>query len=325
METKLNIFGIKILIESNEEIAQWLKNDYGTYITQNLDQINLKFYLINQASDYSTLPKLKAKTYHDNYIIYDSNDIRFIDFLGKALTIYNSKTKEIKSYCQDINKLYQIFELSFESLLGEELDKIGFNRIHCLSLEKNNQATLILLPPGGGKTTLALKFLNHSDIKILSQDIALYKKNKLYGLNFYWGVRVGESSLQGRLVINSNGVKKLLVNPKNFNLAKTALPKNLILGQKVSSNDSKIKKVNKLKLFWPLFKSTVLGLELQQSLAYFLLRNYKDGFSKIKIGFSRLKTIISLIKKSSTYCFEMGRDIQKNYKTLDNFINQSGL
>lgn len=323
MEINFKIFEINIMVDAPIEVADWLRHDYSKYLVANGDSADLKFILFLTAFDYNQLPESQAKIYHSHYIVYEKKGLRFIDFFGQGLAIYRTKEEIVEFYCPDKNFLYEIFELAFESLLGEALDKIGFHRIHCLGLAKDGQATILLLPPGAGKTTLALKFLNHPQIKVLTEDIALFKKGRLYGWHSRFSVRQGETNLPGRLIKNCEGIAKILIDTNNFNLAKEAKPANIILGQRVLSPKSEIKKISRTKLFLPLFKSMVLGLELQQSLAYFLLRNYKDGFSKIKIGFGRLLALIILLAQTKSYYFEIGDDIEKNYQTLKHFFNQN--
>ena len=321
METKLNIYGIKIIVSSDKEIAKWLSHDYSYYLDNTITTSNLKFDLRFEKPDYSSLPKIKATAYHDNYIIYDSKKIRIIDFFEKALAIYDTKNKIVKISCLDKDKLYEIFSLSFDSLLGEELDKRGFHRIHCLGLEKNGKAILILLPPGGGKTTLALKFLKSKNARVLCEDTLLFKKGKLYSLHFRWGVRNLNYS-KGRIMRTENYGTKLLLDTKKLNLAKTAKPALILQGIRLLSEDSYIKRVNNLKLFMPMFKSMVLGLELQQSLAYFLLRNHREKVSKANLGFSRLSALFSILGKTKCYEFGLGKDIEKNYALLEKFLDR---
>lgn len=320
MQTKLDIHGIAILIDSDEEIAKWLVHDYKNYITDKIDKPHLRFNLFLKNFDYQNLPKMVATNYHDDYIIYDSNNFRIIDFLGQALSFYKVKDKIIDIYCDNQDQLYEIFCLSFGSLVGEELDKKSFHRLHCLALEKDNQATVLLLPPGAGKTTLALKFLNHNRINILSEDILLFKNGRFHNLNFRWGTRDMSWSDHGRLIKKEKHHNKILLNSKDFNISETAKLGSLILGRKTLSSENEIKKVSKFKLLMPLIKSMVLGLELQQSLAYFLLRNYKDKFDKFGIGLSRLLALFSVLLRSQTYEFRFSGDIEENYKELEKFI-----
>lgn len=320
MEIKLEIKGVKILVIADEEITSWVSHDYSYYISSGFNSYDLKFNLFSSDYDYAKLLKLTAKLYHDDYIVYESKNTRIIDFFKEAISFYNIAKNEIDIYSSDKDYLYEIFYLSFDSLLGEELDKKGWHRLHCLALENSNLATLLLLPPGGGKSTLALKFLDNQKIKVLAEDMVIFKNEEFYGLHLRWGIKDESFAGQGRLMKRKKYQNKILLNIRQFNLANYAKPGNIILGQRISSLESKLEKISKTKLIWPMFKSMVLGLELQQSLAYFLLRNYKDVFLKSKIGWGRLIALANVLLKSRTYVFYIGYDIDRNYNTLNDFL-----
>ncbi|MDO8669456.1 MAG: hypothetical protein Q7K65_04140 [Candidatus Buchananbacteria bacterium] len=329
MITKLLIHGVGISIEAEEEISSWLNHDYIRYIKPELepDAVKLKFKLIEEQPNYSDLPELIASTYHNDYIVYENKSSRIIDFFGQALAIYNlsGRLKSVEIQSSTRSKLYEIFCLAFETLLGDELDKIGWHRIHCLALEKDGEGTVVLLPPGAGKTTLAMKFLENTRVKILAEDLAIIKNGELRSLHFRWGTRDLETDLDGRLAESGHSPTKKLFNPDPAELAVSARPKNLIMGKRISSARSEIKNISKIKIIIPLFKSMVLGLELQQALAFFILRNFKDGFFKFSLSFSRLTAMIKLIMKCQTYEFLIGNDIEKNYETLSSFVQPKKL
>jgi hypothetical protein len=322
MQTRLNIHGVRVSIDSNEEVASWVKHDYSFYVVESTGGFDLSFQLSVSSYDYSRLPHLTATTYHDDYIVYDNGDIRIIDFIAGGVSVYDTKKKTINIYSQDVDQLYDMFYLSFESLLGEELDKRGFHRIHCLSLDVAGQASLLLLPPGAGKTTLALKFSSTPDVKILSEDMVLYKRGVVHGLHFRWGVRDKSYQDQGRVMRRSKYHDKILLDAKKFSLVRQSSPHHIIIGQRVLSGKSEIGQVSRARLLLPMFKSMVLGLELQQSLAYFLLRNHKDIFTKLRFSLGRLRAMVSIIAKSKTYKFNIGYDIDHNFDVLNEFIKK---
>lgn len=319
-EINLNIHGLNIKIESTKRIVSWLEHDYGRYIS-NKDMNTIKFNINVGMPEQGMLPEMVAKKYHDNYILYEKKNMRIVDYFGKAIIFYNTNNAEVNIFSKSEDFAYEVFADAFETLVGEKLDEKGINRIHCLALEKDQKATLLLLPPGAGKTTLALKFLGDKAIGVLAEDMVLYKKGKLVGLNFRWGTRE-KRDRKSRLMKNYMHQNKYLIDSRTLNLSDWAEPHNLIIGRRISSNKAIIRRTNKVSTLLPLFKSIVLGLELQQSLAYFLLRNYKDAFSKAVIGLFRIKTMLEILMKSRTYEFFIGSDQESNYKKLLDFVKQ---
>lgn len=323
--THLKIFEVTVTITSPTEIAAWLKHDYHRYLaTDRPSKPNLTFRLFAKPGDRHRYVGLSAQSYHRDYLVYEKKDWRIIDFLGQALSIFNKKTKETEIYCRDLDHLYEIFYLAFESLVGEELEKNGFIRLHGLALEKNGRATILMLPPGGGKTTLAMKFLRHPAIKVLAEDILLFKQGKFYGLNFRWGVRESEidKNFDQRLMKRQREHNKFLIDTKNLPLAEQATYGHLIVGTRQIGQDCQLKKVSKFKLFRQTFKPLVLGLELQQALAYFLLGNLGDYLFKSKLVFSRLIGLSRIIFHSKCYNIFLGDEVEKNFQALVAFLDQ---
>lgn len=323
--TYLQIFNVTVKIISPTEISDWINHDYHRYVALfNPKEPELVFNLQNVSADINRYGNLITKSYHKDYLIYEKENLRIIDFFSEALSVFNKKTRETYIYCPDLNYLYEIFYLAFESLVGEELERKGYIRIHCLALEKNNQASILMLPPGGGKTTLALKFLKHPEVKVLAEDILLFKNKKFYGLNFRWGIRSDDcDQFEKRLMSRRKENKKYLIDTQKLSLAAEAACGNLIIGIRQIGQDCQIIKISKLKIFKQMFKPMVLGLELQQSLAYFLLNNPFDHFSKFELIAKRLFNIIRIIANSKCYNIYLGHNIEKNFQTLDKFLNKT--
>ncbi len=322
MTIKLKIHGVAVGIDCPEEIGGWICHDYSRYLSDQEEKPRLNFFLSLAEKDRREFSGAVASLYHDDYIVFDLPGLRVVDFFGRALSLHNLKQKRVEIFCSTPDYLYEIFYLAFESLLGEELDRAGYHRLHCLALERNGRATILLLPPGAGKTTLALKFLAASDIKVLAEDMVVFKRGWFYGLQFRWGVRHNIGELSGRLMKREKNFDKTLIDSGRLNLADKAVCGKLILGRRVLGTDSRIESVFKTKAFLPLFKSMVLGLELQQSMAYFLLRRSKDFFIKAGIGLGRLSALLGVLHGNDVYRFDLGDDIEKNFITLKDFLKK---
>jgi hypothetical protein len=59
------------------------------------------------------------------------------------------------------------------SRIGEHLEARGLTRLHALALTGGQGAVAVMLPSGGGKSTLALRALREDGVKLLSEDSPL--------------------------------------------------------------------------------------------------------------------------------------------------------
>jgi hypothetical protein len=101
----------------------------------------------------------------------DSGRTRRIDYCDGAAAIYDFSRETGALYCPREERLHELGYLAILSRVGEALDRRGLHRVHALGFEFGGQGGLLLLPSGGGKSTLALELLAASSrLGILSDD-----------------------------------------------------------------------------------------------------------------------------------------------------------
>ncbi|MGQ9633526.1 MAG: hypothetical protein ACUVXB_04710 [Bryobacteraceae bacterium] len=66
--------------------------------------------------------------------------------------------------------VYEAAYLFLLSQLGESLDARRMHRLHAVDISWNRRAVLVMLPMGGGKSSLTLEMLKHPRFQILSDD-----------------------------------------------------------------------------------------------------------------------------------------------------------
>ena len=63
------------------------------------------------------------------------------------------------------------------------LDRRGLHRIHALGVVVKNRAVLVMLPMGGGKSTLGLHLLKHPEVQILSDDFCTTRLGRIINIH----------------------------------------------------------------------------------------------------------------------------------------------
>jgi len=69
--------------------------------------------------------------------------------------------------------LQEIAYLFILSTVGRYLDSQGIHRVHALGVSYQNRGILLLLPCGGGKSTMALELMRRLGFSLLAEDTPL--------------------------------------------------------------------------------------------------------------------------------------------------------
>jgi hypothetical protein len=210
--------------------------------------------------------------------------------------------------------------------VGEELDKKGIHRIHALGISVSNKAVLIILPMGGGKTTLGLELLKYDDVTLLSDDTPLITKD---GQVLPFPIRIGvckeaasKLDIPSRYLRNFNRSKygpKILIDIDYFK-DKISDPCKLavvFIGERLFSSDCQIGRIPKYKISRVLIINGVLGLGLPQLLEF----AFTPGRKKImRFFFSRFGLFLKLLKKIEGNLLLIGREPSVNASILYRYL-----
>src|SRR6202011_3105060 len=103
-----------------------------------------------------------------NAAIYDRGNVRFNDYQGEALAIYDFASEQGEVWSENADLLYEITYLLCLSRIGEIHDLRRIHRVHALGIAVGDKGALVLLPESGGKSTLCMDVLPYPDTRLLS-------------------------------------------------------------------------------------------------------------------------------------------------------------
>ena len=326
---KLSFYGFCIEIKPDDaSTLEDLRMDFSHFITEKGIPV-VSFFVFAEPPDYSQLPPLRASFYTPRNICYKQRDLSFIDYFGKGLTVVDNRQNTYKIYCPERHLRHEIVFLSILSLVGRRLDDRGMHRIHALGVEAGSKAALVLLPSGGGKTTLLLELIKDKRIKLISEDSPLIERS---GRILPFPLRIGvsypdkprdvpESCLH--LIERMEFGKKYIISMDYFKgrVSQGALePGFIICGVRCLGKDSMITPLSKYKAFTELIKNSVIGVGLYQGLEFLLQRGVLGLLQESGVILSRLGNCLKLIFRAKAYLFVIGCDREKNAETLSKFL-----
>jgi hypothetical protein len=110
-------------------------------------------------------------------IVYKDKDVKIIDYFGRGVVLQEDLKRVYHIYSRERNLLQEVFYLLILSVFGQFCDQKGMLRIHGLALSYHDKAVLLVMPQGGGKSTMALAMLQQEDVKYISDDDPIFDRD----------------------------------------------------------------------------------------------------------------------------------------------------
>ncbi|VVB54318.1 Uncharacterised protein [uncultured archaeon] len=322
-EFMLNVHGVGVRVEGPAKIVEWLRHDYG-YFEGVASGVKLTVKADVAVPDLSKEPDVSASLYHEDYVAYDSGGIRYVVYFNGAFCVYEPGNSLMTVTASDLSVLYDVLHTALESKLGDLLDGKGLHRVHALAFTVDSFPVVVLLPVGGGKTTLALALLKREGVRLISEDTPLVSRDgRIFAFPSRLGVRNRDEakSFEGnvRTFQRAGHGEKTLVSAEAFSdkIQKEAGPPYvLILGSRRSKGGLVFSPSGKFAALPRLLKNMILGLELPQALAYFMGLSFRENLSRLPSFWGRGVAALRLLNYSSIYSASFGSDIDQSVDML---------
>lgn len=325
-----SFYGTTIQFDSeNEKLLEDIQRDFSFFKTTAVKAwITIKAY--NRPPPYKILPAMQASYVSPRNSCYYYKGIKYIDYSGYSLVIYDKKSSVCDIYSGDYELLHEICYMAALSLINEKLDKRHIHRVHGLGLAVDNKAVLILLDIGGGKTTLAMGlFTSGENIKLISEDSPLLNPQ---GEVLPFPIRIGVCPQEvppaipkkyQRYFAREESGPKILIDIEYFKekiCHNPCQPSIIIIGRRVLGREPSIKAASKYLALKEFLKNSVIGLGLYQGIEYVFQKGPKEIVRKIPLGISRLNNALKAINRSKTFEFYLSPAKDKNSQLLIEFL-----
>jgi len=109
---------------------------------------------------------------HFNGRVYGWGDRRWVRY-SDSLVTYDAVARQGRVESLDEERLHHYTYYLIIAVVGQELDELGFHRLHALGVVVEGRAALFSMPVTGGKTTLGLALMQDPAIGLYSEDTPL--------------------------------------------------------------------------------------------------------------------------------------------------------
>lgn len=330
-----NFYGLQVEVEGPDcVLQQHLVRDFAYFLAPATSRASLRLQLSLQSPDYQSLPNLAASFSTPRNLVYRQGDLRILDYFGRGLTVGDKKDGTFSLYSNDQDLLREMAYLLLLSKAGQHCDGQGQHRLHALALTYRGQAVLLLLPSGGGKTTMALSMLNRPGFGLLSEDTPLVdRRGQILPFHTCLGVKQGSPCPP---VPNQflRQVRRMEFDPKTLidlecfgpRLETQAFqPRYLLVGQRRLGKEAAIVPLARHRAWHALLTNMVVGIGIYQGLEFLLERGSWEVFARLGLVRSRLYNAWQLLRKTEAWQFQLGREVDRNGDELIRFLESAGL
>jgi hypothetical protein len=276
---------------------------------------------------YAELPPLAASIVTPRNVCFQSGKITYIDYFGEGLVIFDRRANTCVVYGTDTDRIQEIVYLFILSTVGQYLDSRRLHRVHALGVSYRNRGILLLLPSGGGKSTMALELMRRPGFLLLGEDTPLIdRRGHILPFPLRLGVRPGKETAIPpqylRTVSRMEFDPKTLIDVDYFKdrLGVEVEAGFVLVGERNLGEVSEIVPLARHRAFNALLKYVVVGLGVYQGMEFLLERGLWEVAGKAGVVASRLYNSLSLLARAPAYRFVLGRNIERNCETFIDFV-----
>ncbi|MBI3800787.1 MAG: hypothetical protein HY268_27885 [Deltaproteobacteria bacterium] len=262
-------------------------------------------------------------------VCFQNGKVTYVDYFGQGLAVFDRQDKRCLIYGMDHDLVHEIAFLFILSTVGQYLDSRRMHRVHALGVSYNDEGILLLLPSGGGKSTMALELMRQPGFFLLGEDTPLIDR---HGRIFPFPLRLGvhpdhNTGIPPQYLRTVNRMEfdpKTLIDIEYFKdrLSEPVKASLILVGERNLGDVSEIVPLARHRAFKALVKYLIVGLGVYQGLEFLLERGLSDLLGKTGVIASRVYNSLSLLARVPAYRFVLGRNKEKNCQTLVEFIQQ---
>ncbi len=336
MTETFDFYGLVVTLKSDhDEIVREVSRDFAWFMVPSTEpgrprsahemNVDIRF----EEPCYSGLPAVPASVTTPRNVSFRDGDVSYVDYFGRALAIVNTKAGTCVVYGVDFDLVREVCYLFLLSTVGQYLDSIRLHRIHAMGMNYKGNGVLLLLPSGGGKSTMTMELLRHPDFTLLSEDTPLIdRKGMMHPFPLRLGIRDAEGSEVPEHMRRT--LNRMEFDPKTFvdvafydgRISGPIVPRILLVGRRNLGTPSTINSIPRREALGALIKYLVVGLGVYQGLEFLLERGLREMVGHTDVATSRFRNGIAVLSKASAYEFTLGRDTAKNSRTLIEFIER---
>jgi hypothetical protein len=327
----LDVYGLRIALGGDwPEVVDQVFRDFAWFgvpeetARVRAPQPHVTIRIRQRAPAYDLFGELPAAFVTPRNTVYQRDARTVVDYFGRALSVLDRDTDTLVVDGEDEQLVREAAYQFMLSRIGEHLDGRRLPRLHALAVAGPGGAAAILLPSGGGKSTLALRALRDPSVTLLSEDSPLIdRRGWLHPFPLRIGVNPNEAddlpTEHVRRVERMEFHPKLLLNVEAFadRIEAHPLPlRHLVIGRRSLGTEASLERLPRGRAVGPLLREAVVGVGLYQGMEFVLQRGLRDVAQNVGVFLTRSACCAAGLARASVWQLTLGRDHERNWAVV---------
>jgi hypothetical protein len=328
----LDVHGLRIAVRGDwPEVIRDVVRDFAWFESAGANagkSPEVTVEIERRAPDWERYSELEAAFVTPRNTVYQSGDMTVVDYFGRALSVLDRSRDRLTIEGEEPQLVREAAYNFLLSRVGEHLDGLGLARLHALAIAGPSHAVAVLLPSGGGKSTLALRALQDPSVRLLSEDSPILdRRGRLHPFPLCIGINPGAAdglpAEHLRLVDRMEFHPKLLLDLEAFADRVEPEPKplrHLVIGRRSLGREARLDRMPRRHALGPLLRESVVGVGIYQGMEFVLQRGLRDTAGKAGVALSRSACCAGGLARASVWRMTLGRDQARNWAALRNLV-----
>jgi hypothetical protein len=326
----LSVYGLRIRLEGWPDAIEAARLDFAWFENhEDSDDADLRVTVECREPDFDGFGEIGASFITPRNVVYQDGRRKIVDYFGRAVAVVDPEGHHVLFQGNDLSITHEAVYQLLVSRVGEHLEKIGLPRLHGLALSGRQGAVVIMLPSGGGKTTLGLRALQDADVKLLSEDSALIDhRGSLHPFPLRIGVNATDAAKlpQGHV----RRIERMELHPK-FALEIAAFEdqierepqplRHIVIGRRSLGLNATLDSLPRRAAMPTLFREAVVGVGVYQGMEWLLQHGMRDVVRQVHPALTRSRCCLAGLGRAKVWRMTVGRDHERNWATLRQLLD----
>jgi hypothetical protein len=322
------VYGLPISVRGDwPEVLEAVRLDYAWFETDEPAGGGAVEVLVERRPvDFDVFGDLTAAFVTPRNTVYRTGTETIVDHVGRAVSVIDGSGDRMQLAGLDEQVAHDAAYYFLLGRIGKHLDALHLPRLHALGIAGRQGALAVLLPPGGGKSTLAIQALRDDGVRLLSEDSPLLdRRGRLHPFPLRLAINASDAELMPDRAAGARRIErfwlhsKIAIEVETFADRIAAEPEpllHIVIGRRSLGLEPRLAPLPRRSAVTALLREGVLGVGLYQGLGYAHQRGLAAIGGQLRTAVGRSLSCGSALARARVWELVLSRDAARNWDAL---------